>query len=497
MGVPLRTPFSRVFTIEDTAGPANVPVYQGQAKAQSPSWSLGDRTPIREPDPSRYGAFRIVDAIKGEKGLPTMSLEVRYKYTLSDFLRFARRGCPLDVQVHFGKCQDPKDFNFGWDKILVLEDADMSTWGASDLGALEQGEDAVVNEAVDFNALDMYELKPLLLAELGAAEIIAEVIAVSICDAITCGECGIPSDGCQRVFAITTVQAASPGLPAELIFSSDGGATLGETNIATLNVNFAPSGMACVGTRLVIISNDDDALHYAPIIDILNEEEIWVRVAAGFLAAGSPNAIFSLGSAQTWIVGDLGYVYFSSDITAGVTVQDAGIATGEVLLDIHGYDEDNLVAVGENNAVIRTIDGQTWVGVDGPAGAGIDLLAVWMKSALEWLVGDIQGQLWYTRDAGENWVEKVFPGSGTGAVRDIFFATPTVGYMAHNTDAPAGRILRTVDGGFSWYVLPEGTGMIPANDYISSLAASGECPNVVYGGGLAEVPPDGILVKGA
>lgn len=495
MGSVVRTPFSRVFSIEDRAGPANVPAYLGQTRAQSPSWSLGDRTPIREPDPSRYGAFIIVDAIKAEKGLPTLSLEVRYKLTLSDFLAFARRGCPLDIQVHFGKCQDPRDFNLGWDKILVLEGADLSNWGTGDLGALEQGEDAVVNETVDLNALDMYELKQLLLSELAATEIIGEVIAVNICDAITCGECGLPSDGCQRIFAITITQVGSPGLPAELIYSSDGGATIGETNITTLAVDEDPSGMACVGTRLAVVSNDSDSLHYATIIDILNATpEVWVEVD---VPSAAPNAIFSLGSAQTWIVGAGGFVWFTDDITVPAVVQDAGIATADNLLDIHGYDEDNLVAVGENNAVIRTTDGKTWVSVDGPAGGAISLLAVWMKTDLEWFVGDIQGQLWYTRDAGVNWTEKTFPGSGTGAVRDIFFATPTVGYMAHNTDAPAGRILRTVDGGNSWYVLPEGTGTIPANDLINSLAASGECPNVVYGGGLAEDATDGFLVKGA
>lgn len=496
MGTVVRTPFSRVFSIEDRAGPANVPVYQGQARAQSPSWSLGDRTPIREPDPSRYGAFVIVDAIKAEKGLPTMSLEVRYKFTLSDFLAFARRGCPLDIQVHFGKCQDPRDFNLGWDKILVLEGADLSNWGTGDLGALEQGEDAVVNEAVDLNALDMYELKQLLLSELASTEIIGEVIAVNICDAITCGECGLPSDGCQRIFAITITQLGSPGLPAELIFSEDGGTTIGETNITTLLVNQDPSGMACVGTRLAVISNDSDSIHYATIVDILNGVEVWVEIATGIVAAGSPNAIFSLGSAQTWIVGDGGYVYFSDDITAGVSVQDAGIATTEVLNDIHGYDEDNLVAVGENNAVIRTTDGENWVNVTGP-NVGVALNAIWMKTDLEWFVGDAGGQLWYTRDAGVNWTEKTFPGSGAGVIRDIFFATPTVGFMAHNTAVPAGRILRTVDGGNSWYVLPEGTGTIPANDYIASLAASGECPNVVFGGGLADDATDGFLVKGA
>ncbi len=497
MGKRVRTPFTRVFTIEDRAGPANVPVYQGQARAMGPSWDLGDRTPIREPDPDRYGAFIIVDAIKGERGLPTMSIEARYQFTISEFLRIARRGCPLDAQVHIGECQDPRDFNGGWDKILVLENADISTWSAGELGALEQGEDAVVNETIDLNAFDLYELKQIFFSELAAAEVTGEVIAVVICDSVQCGICGIPSTGCQTFFAITEQQVASPGLPSELIFSEDAGVTIGETNVASLAANEDPTGMACVGTRLVVISNDSCSLHYATLADILDGTDVWVEMATGFVcAAGAPNAIFSLGSVFTWIVGDGGYVYFSSDVTALVSVQNAGIATTEDLNDIHGYDENNVVAVGVNNAVIFTTDGENWGAVTGPSPA-IELTAVWMKSALEWFVGDIQGNLFYTQDAGASWTTKAFPGSATGVIRDIQFATPTVGYMAHSIAGPAGRILRTIDGGNSWYVLPEGTTTIPANDYVGTIAVSGECPNDLYAGGLADNATDGFLVKGA
>lgn len=492
----VRTPYSRVFTIEDRAGPANTPEYQGRARALGPSWDLGDRTPIREPDPDRYGAFVIVDAIKGERGLPTLSIEARYQYTISEFLRIARRGCPLDIQVHFGECQDPRDFNGGWDKVLVLENADISTWSAGELGALEQGEDAVVNENIDTNAFDMYELKQILFSELASTEVAGEVIDVVICDSVLCGICGIPSTGCQTFFAITEGQTGSPGLPAEIIYSDDAGATIAETNVSTLGIAEDPTGMACVGTRLAVISNDSDSIHYAPIIDILNAAEAWTEVATGIVAAGSPNAIFSLGSTFTWLVGDGGYVYFSSDITAGVSVQNAGLATDQVLNDIHGVDENNLVAVGVANAVIYTTDGVNWTAVTGPA-VGVILNTVWMKNTLEWFIGDANGQLWYTQDAGVNWVEKTFPGSGAGQVRDIVFATPTVGYMSHSIVGPAGRILRTIDGGGSWYVLPEGTSTLPANDYLNAIAVSGECPNDLYAGGLGDNATDGFLVKGA
>src|SRR3990167_4656325 len=222
----IRSPFSRVFSIEQRAGPANAPVYQGQARALGPTWAFGDRTPIREPDPDRYNSFNVVGAIKGERSLPTLSIENRYSYQISDYLRIAKIGCPLDLQVHFGKCQDPRDFNGGWDKILVIEGADISQWAAGELGALEQGQDAIVNETIDTNGLDMFELKKLTLSEFAGSEVVQEVVGVAICDSISCGACGITSDGCSVVFAIQKASVASPGLPAELIWSNDGGSTV-------------------------------------------------------------------------------------------------------------------------------------------------------------------------------------------------------------------------------------------------------------------------------
>ena len=493
----LRTPYSRLFTIEDRAGPANAPEYQGQGRAMSPSWGFGDLTAIRVPDPDRYGAFKVVDSIRGEKDLPTLPLEIRYTFSLSEMLRLARKGCPLDAQVHFGKCQDPRDFDAGWDKVLVIEGAAITNYGTGDLGALEQGEDAVVNESIDLTGLDMYEIKQVTLQELASATITREVIDLAICDTVQCGVCGIPSDGCQTFFALTLQSVASPGLPAELYYSSDGGATIGVTNVTSLDAGQAPSALACVGTRLAVISNASDSIHYALLADIINGVEVWVEVGTGIVAAGSPNDIFSLGSVFVWIVGDGGYVYFSSDITAGVSVQDAGGATAEDLLAIHGYDELNLVALGENNAVIVTRNGgASWAAVTGPA-VGIQLNTVVMRGKDEWFIGANNGRLWYTRDGGVTWTEKAFPGSGAGVVRHVTFPTPTVGYLCHDTAAVAGRVLRSINGGFSWYVLPESTGTIPANDRINEVAACAENPNIFYGGGLADDGADGILIKGA
>lgn len=498
MSDPVRSPFSRVFTIEDRAGPRNAPEYQGQARAMGPSWAFGGRTPIREPDPSRYNAFVIIDAIKAERELPTLSLENRYQYTVSELLSLAKRGCPFDVQVHFGKCQDPRDFNGGWDKILVLEAADISNWSTNELGALEQGQDVIVNETVDMNGFDLLEIKKLGFAAMAEAQVVQEVVDITICDAISCGVCGIASTGCQRWFSIQLAAGGSPGLPAEIVFSEDGGSTIEETNVTTLPANRNPSALLCVGTQLVVVSNGDCALHYALITDVITPPAAWTRNAAGLVCvAGAPNDIFSAGSAHTWVVGDGGHIYFYSDITAAAMVQTAGAATTQNLNAIHGSDDQNLVAVGNSNAVLRTQNGgETWTLITGPA-VGINLNTIWMRSADSWFIGAANGRLWYTRDAGVTWTEKAFPGSGAGVVRDIVFATPTVGYMAHDTATPLGRILRSINGGFDWYVLPEGTGSLPDNDRINAVAACGEDVNIVYGAGLGANAIDGFITKGA
>lgn len=506
--------FSRVFIIEDRAGPAHQPIYYGMSRAMSPDWPQGDVTPIRAPSTEVYGQFVIIDEVKGMAGLPSLPVQSWYEQDLSDFLRIVRKGCRLDLQVHMGECRDPRNFN-DFDKILVLEAARPTNWGTTELGALGGEEEAAIREDVPMTGLDLYEIKRLAIAEFGETEVEDEIVAVTLCDARQCGECGLPSDGCQKIFAMSAYRQESPGYAPELLYSSDQGVTLGQTIVTTLPSNLNASDMTCVGIYLVIVSNGDCGIHYAPIADVLAGTEVWTRTAAGLTCpAGTPNAIFSLGSVYTWIVGAGGYAYFSSDITSGVVLQPTAIAAsgGSDLFAVHGYDEFNIVAVGAANTVIVTRNGGiTWAAtLTSPAGIADVLCSVWMKSKEEWFVGDCtNGRLFYTRDGGATWTEKAFPGSGTGTLPDIFFSTPTVGYLSHTIPAtlvnPAiGRILRTIDGGYSWYVLPEGATAFPANQQINSIIGCGEDVNLIIGGGVGaggDIGPgggqDGILIKGA
>jgi len=491
---------TRVWSIENRAGPPNAPIYQGCWKAGSISRPKGAPTIVTCPSPTQFGAFEVVDKIPGELGLPEATITARYTQDASALLAILNRGCDIDLQMHIGRCKSPLDYLEGWDKILVLEAAQPGDYGVADFGALEQGDQNPINEEMPFRGEELYEILKMAYEEQAEVEAELEVIAIIVCDAISCGLCAVPSNGCDKVFALTASIGASPGGRAEIIYTADGGTTWGDRNITSLPVGRDPSDLACVGTNLIVISQDEDNLHYAAIAEILEETETWVAVALGFEATGSPIAIISLSPRHTWIVGENGYVYFTQDPTAGVTIQTAGTVTTEDLLAVHAYDLNNIVAVGENDAVIVTRDGgDTWAVPINTPNAGIDLTAVWMRGPDEWMIGCADGTLWYTLDAGLNWTQKVLPGQATiTQIEDIKFSTPTVGWIAAKAaGTPEGRILRTINGGYEWYVAPEGNLSLPANDRINEIAICDVDPNIIYAGGLADDAADGIILKGS
>lgn len=491
----LQNSFSRLWSMDGRARPDTSPRYQDLWTAGAFNWPQGDNTRIRIPSPSAYGQFVTVGKVSGEQGSPELTLMGRYNTSVSELLKLARRRCDFDVQLHFGVCRDPRNFNLGWNKILVVESVRVTNYSTTDLGAMDDASQAVINEEVPVSGEDAYEILPISFASKAVTEVVREVVDIIVCDAQSCAECGVSSDGCNVVFALVRSSDASPGVPSELVFTSDGGDTWADTDITTLGITEDPIALACVGPYIIVLSEESISAHYASIVDILQGAESWSEVATGFVAGGAPRAIYSPSSAHVWIVGAGGYIYFTNDPTSSVSVQDAGAATVQQLNAIHGTDLENIVAVGNSNAVVRTTNGgETWESITGPA-VGVNLNTIFMVDDRVWFIGTAGGRLFYTVDGGTTWAEKGFPGSGSGAVQSVMFATPTVGYMAHSNGSN-GRILRTVDGGYSWYVAPEGATAIPTNDRINKIAT---CSNVntVFAGGLGDDAIDGILIKGA
>lgn len=490
--------FSRVFLLKNRAAPSRPPVYEGLMRAGAVTLDQGKLTQVYVPDPTQYGKFLIAGKIPGEPGLPQITLDAMYSTDLSDLLKMVNDGCDHDIQIHMGQCKDPQDFNGGWDKVMILEAARENSYSTTDLGALMPSQNAEVTETGKFEGQLLYEVKSLNFSEKAALAINDPIVDIIFCDAPTCGACGIVSDGCQVIFAVSKASTGSPGLLATIVYSLDGGLTWFNDPIDSMATTTVPTSLACVGPNLVVAGVGVGAavgFEYAAVADIIAGTEVWTEVLTGFVTAHGPKAIFSLNSTFTLVAGVGGYIYSTTDPTSGVQILDAGVATIQDLNAIDAIDLENFVIVGNNNSVVNSTDGGvTWQSITGPL-AGSTLTCVAMLSRTEWFVGVGSGRLFYTLNSGLTWAEKTFPGSGgSSTVRDIKFATASVGYMAHSTSTK-GRILRTIDGGNSWYVMPK-SGVMPAQLHLDTIAV---CPNVnkIVAGGTASNNVDGIIVLGA
>jgi hypothetical protein len=462
------------------------------------SKGFGDITTIYCPSPIAYDQFVEVDSYRGAAERATTSLMGRYLADVaSALLRIAEQGCGADVHIHIGKCTDPTKFNT-FTKAVVLEGAYISSWSTDELGALSPDERNPVGETAEISATTVYEILPLSVGEVAASVVTNEVLDVVICDSVACGECDEISTGCQHIYAISKPQTGSAGALPDIVHTKDG-STWYADNIDSLSTAQSPSGIACLGDYVVVVSNDGGNINYASKddVDTIGFDETWIGITTGVVAGKEPNDCFrAVGGIYMYVCGDGGYIYRTSDPTAGLTVIDAGAATTDNLNAIMMFSDAFGVAVGNNGAVTYTEDGVTWVALADVTGVGVNLNCVWCVSETTWFVGTSDGRLFYTVDKGAAWTVKGFPGSGAGVVHDIAFASTAVGYLSHATVAPLGRMLRTYDGGYSWNVLPEGSGSVPDNDRFNAVAACTADVNMFVGVGLGANGTDGIIVKG-
>ena len=486
----LQTGHGRVWMQTGGAAPDSTMAYKGLARLGAFTLPRGDITPVSGPSPFSYDEFRVIDEVKGAVALPTTSIIMRLGITNP----LLTEQCPMHLQARYGKCENPRDPVGGWELILGYEQARITNVGGDQQTALEEADRAVVLLTGDVTARKMWVIHQLSLAETGEAEVLREVAAIIVSDYISCGDCGYRSDGEQRVLAVVNGSGTgSPGLAPELLFSVDGGSTWDEYDIDSLTGNEQPSDIAVVGTNIVVPSQGSISLH----LSTLTDPDTWTEVTTGFVAGGAPNAIHSEDSANTWVVGQGGYIYKIENPANGVfSVQAAGAVFNDNLLDIHGIDARNLVAVGANGLIVKTTNGgSTWTEVTGPTVATIN--KIWMRTAYRWLIGDAVGRLYYTQDGGITWTENVFPMSGLGQVYDLGFCDhpdSPYGFMVAS-DGTHGYIFRSLDGGSSWYQLPDFEGSTPTNYALTCLAV-GISGNYAIAGGVeaSGAGADGILV---
>lgn len=489
----------RVFTIKFRAGPTHEPDYQKLGMAGGIDWGQGDVNKIERPSDLAYNQWEQIGTYQMSQDRATLTLTVYSIAARQSIMELVRLRCPFDIQIHHGACgESPMDFDGGWDRVRILEDALTTGYTTSDLGSLEGDGQDKVTEELPTSARSVYDVLPMTYFNVAQAEVGEIVVAVDVCDLATCGDCpgDIASDGCQKVFAVTNAKGSSPGVLPQVIITTDQFATAAiERWITTVALTEDATDGVCVGDYFVVSSANGEAFHYAPTADMIDEDETWTKVTTGVVAGSGPVAMWNYSPLLTFVAGLGGYIYRMYDPAAGVVVANAGALTTEDFNDISGYDAENVAAVGDAGAFVYAVDGKTFQLGAAPVGP-TDLLSVAYRGKYEIWVGGDDGNFYVTTDYGNHWTTKASKGA-LAQIDAIVWASDSVGFAAGQTAAPAGVIIRTINGGYSWYVVPEGSGMtIPAADYFTSLAVCTKEVNKLFAGGLADNASDGILVMG-
>jgi photosystem II stability/assembly factor-like uncharacterized protein len=486
----------RVWYVEGGVHPSRSPEFFGLGKfSADPAHTIGEDTKITAPDPNDFQRDIQVGTVSGSEERATLSIGSRYTAQKDILLNWKNRRCRVDIYALTGRCGNPQDFTEGGEKWVYFPDGRISSHSFENFGAYGKDENSPTNGSVDMTSEDYWEFLKMNQEQSGSATTVREIYTVDVYQGNSCEDC---PDPCDRVLATMAGANATPGTQPLLLYSADGGDTWASQTISTLFSNEVVSDGAVIGGDIVYVSATSNSIHYTGIEDIYSGTNTWSETITGFVASKTPNAITSADARHSWICANGGYIYFVKNHKVEVEVQDAGVATVQNLNAIHAYDADNVLTVGNSNAVVYSTNaGETWQSVTGPA-VGVNLGACWMWDPDSWFVGEGAGgtgKLWLTTNQGYTWSQVGLPSSTYVRVYKIVFVSEAEGYMIV-TSGSQGYVLRTITAGNEWDVMPQGKKATAiANTYLRDLSGCSKYANTAYAAGLASNGTAGIILK--
>lgn len=483
---------ARVFIQEGGPTPRSGFEYFGAMQIGDADEPQGTSTPVSVPSTRQRNKWDIVDDVPSTPELGTLPFTQRMDRFLRDALwDLKERNCRFHLQAVIGKCTNPADFT-QWDAKILYAFARLTSFSHGTLNPLDGGDNAVINETGEFEFRRMIPIRQMRFGEVGAAAVVSEIVDGLFYDIAQCGDCGPASDGCEKAYFLSA-PLAEPETGSQILVTRDGGSTFDDVDITSLGTD-AGTRLAVVGNHLVVISEDGESHHFAPLDAVNDGVDEFAAVTGGYVTGKGPRAIYSKSALQTWLAGAGGYIYQMSDPASAVTVVSDGSLAAQDLNDIHGSG-NTVVAVGASNVVlVSTNDGDSFTLVTGPA-VGVALNAVWVMDDHTWLVGAADGGLFFTVDGGRSW-SQIALGSAVTAIHDIRFvddpnAANTIGYLAAST-ASGARVYRSTDSGHSWQYRGSAIDRLPTAHRINGVAVCGF--NRVAAFGLREdQEDDGIL----
>lgn len=429
----------------------------------------GDETPVYCPSSTRVGEFVIEDAITGEPGLITYSLDRPLRSTLNYLLTVLGK-CRFHGRINWRTKGSTPDEPENFLVALHLHDSKVSSRTVPTPAVIQPGDDARVMTNADVNAFQWALEYPVLAARITVTE--TEAINDMAFDlSAICYPEEVGGDRPGMIgYATTDALAASPGATSDVLFTED----YGEAWAATAADPFGGAeNCGAVQTRggRVVVANATSLGTPAEIAYSDDEGAAWTVVVVGAVNGQVINDLYWLDATHLWACATGGYVYFSSDRAASWTAQTSGGLSGNALNAIHAINQTHAFAGGAGGALLKTTDGSTWQTATIPAGLVDAILDVEMRNTTRTFIVTDAAEMWVTVDNAtdaDQWTLRTIPSQDDlDQLRRIEFDPiwHYYGYLVGNTIAPVGRAYRSRDGGASWVLVET----LPTNAGVNAM----------------------------
>jgi hypothetical protein len=473
--------------------PGNVVRYAGQ-NAQYMSLDgvtipgIGSVDPVWVHDPNRIGGYKLVSRSITPPDLASGTLVMREKHGAVP--RALLRGCVYNVYELTGACGNLSDFLSGWSDYVLIYSGAITTSVDGGTRSSFDGDDPIENSA-DITLSAVYPIGSLGFGEGAASQVDQDVVDIVFGAGKPCDDC---ANGDQWIYAITNSSGvASPGLPAEIIYTTDKGGTWAQANITGFGATETAYWVDIVGNYLIV--GGAAAYYWSEINQQTGVPGAFTKV----VTTVQLNDVYVAGPREVYFAENTGKIYKATDITAGVVLLSS--PTANALSRIHGQGE-TIVAVGALGTVVVSHNRGTTFSTVTTAPSATTVQAVFVLDDDLYWIGTVDGNVFWTDTDGEIWHTVTFSGYGTGEVTDIVFATREVGYFAHSTAAPVARVFTTWNGGADWTKAAPRILNMPTYDVANRIATPntgdpGWASNTVAIAGLAGNAIDGIVLIGA
>lgn len=456
-------------------GPNTKPIFAGCADLGDIDEPLGDVSLWLCKDPKAPNAWQTSRIMKGAPGIVATSITVDTR-EFATYLEELADNTPIYLtQMAGGRADTFNNYDRGFVTRFIASNRKRSNLaiGRADDGAgTERGEMVV----------DLQGAPPLY------AFFDLSTLALKVSTAETEGLNNIVFSNATATAGLVTADAGS-GVTANVLDVADWAAAAADPFAADEHViGGVVFEVDKSTTRWLVARGSTDAANPAEVAYSDDGGATWNLVNVGSSNGeyvADSGALFALDQYNIWLGTAGGYIYYSDDGGLTWTAQESGSIHTGAYNGIHFKNALVGMAVGAADIVAYTNDGgTTWAAATATGGSNA-LTTVTHNTGSPgiWWAGDDGGDLYYSTDEGTTWTQRGFSGDGAGDVACVKFGNEFLGVMAHNTASPVGRLLVTVDGGYSWRTLT-----IPTNTGLNDVWIVG--PRKIYAVGEA-----GYIVK--